>query len=148
MTGVLPSTMRLAHLSLNFIFAWPERTLIQSCFPCKRSTQLSPSWRPRVADNRIALLSNSFEKVIPALSKGIKRINNGFGRDTTCFSHPPEEFPERSNIRLDAGDGSPHRFTRKPAHFCAGSFTPYLLHPPVSLNVTTSLKSCSASSVS
>src|SRR2546421_8823785 len=72
----------------------PERTLIRSCFPCKQSTQLSPSWRPRVVDNRIALLSNGFEKVIPALSKGIKRINNGFGRDTTCFSHPLEELLE------------------------------------------------------
>src|SRR5215469_14945873 len=70
----------------------PERTSILSCFPCKQSTQLSPSWQPRVARNRIALLSNSLEKVIPALSKGIKHINNGFGRDSTRFSHPLEEI--------------------------------------------------------
>lgn len=94
-------SIRISPLALSLSFIYPP-SLISIAAPAYRTwLQYSTSYRFRSPPAHLlsgcaehALLNNSSEKFVSLFFQGIKHISDGFGRDTTCFSHPLEELLE------------------------------------------------------
>lgn len=60
------------------------------------------------------LLSNLSEEKVSTLFQRREHILNDFGSNEAGCSHPCEEFLERGEVDLHAGNGSPQGIARKP----------------------------------